>query len=130
MVREEALFTISDLYRDDTNGFVKIVGVVEALVEQMQIEGLLVLGGRLDDGERGVPSGRLEIQSGGQHMASSGLVGMVSPSADPMESKLSNRERVLTELLETERKYVADLETLQVCPCIEEYYQWRISFHV
>ncbi|KAJ1833143.1 Guanine nucleotide exchange factor for Cdc42p [Coemansia sp. RSA 2711] len=88
IVREEDLFTISELFKDDTNSFVKVLKTIEIVVDTVQSRGLL-------DTSRVVekPSARFaEAQLG--------------PPQD-------NRERAVKEFVETERKYVHDLELLQ-----------------
>ncbi|KAJ2706698.1 Guanine nucleotide exchange factor for Cdc42p, partial [Coemansia spiralis] len=91
IVREEDLFTISELFKDDTNSFVKVLKTIEIVVNTIQSRGLLDTSRRVDK-----PSARFaEAQLG--------------PPQD-------NRERVVKEFVETERKYVHDLEQLQVSP--------------
>ncbi|KAI8320175.1 hypothetical protein GQ54DRAFT_264037 [Martensiomyces pterosporus] len=88
IVKDEDLFTISELFKDDTNSFVKVLKTVEIVLDAIQSRGLL-------DTSRLVkkPSARFaEAQLG--------------PPQD-------NRERVIKEFVETERRYVQDLETLQ-----------------
>lgn len=85
--RDNQLFSISELYKDDTNGFVKVVQVVSEIVDRLEAQDLLV---------RNSPT---SIRLSTTKRRSEGPVG--------------NREKVVTELLETERKYVSDLEILQ-----------------
>ncbi|KAJ2782722.1 Guanine nucleotide exchange factor for Cdc42p [Coemansia javaensis] len=88
IVKEEDLFTISELFKDDTNSFVKVLKTIEIVVDTIQARGLL-------DTSRLVarPSARFaEVQLG--------------PPQD-------NRERLIKEFVETERRYVQDLELLQ-----------------
>ncbi|KAJ2843715.1 Guanine nucleotide exchange factor for Cdc42p, partial [Coemansia brasiliensis] len=88
IVKEEDLFTISELFKDDTNSFVKVLKTIEIVVDTIQSRGLLDTS-RLTE----KPSARFaEAQLG--------------PPQD-------NRERAIKELVETERKYVHDLEQLQ-----------------
>ncbi|KAJ1731594.1 Guanine nucleotide exchange factor for Cdc42p [Coemansia biformis] len=88
VVREEDLFTISELFKDDTNSFVKVLKTIEIVVDAIQSRGLLDTSRLVEK-----PSARFaEAQLG--------------PPQD-------NRERVVKEFVETERKYVHDLEQLQ-----------------
>ncbi|KAJ2081684.1 Guanine nucleotide exchange factor for Cdc42p [Coemansia sp. RSA 988] len=88
VVREEDLFTISELFKDDTNSFVKVLKTIETVVDTIQSRGLLDMSRLVEK-----PSARFaEAQLG--------------PPQD-------NRERVVKEFVETERKYVHDLEQLQ-----------------
>ncbi|KAJ2751968.1 Guanine nucleotide exchange factor for Cdc42p, partial [Coemansia nantahalensis] len=88
IVREEDLFTISELFKDDTNSFVKVLKTIEIVVDTIQSRGLLDTSRQVEK-----PSARFaEAQLG------------------PPQDK---RERVVKEFVETERKYVHDLEQLQ-----------------
>ncbi|CDH50181.1 related to cdc24-gtp gdp exchange factor forcdc42p [Lichtheimia corymbifera JMRC:FSU:9682] len=82
---EDQLFTVTDLYQDDTNGFVKVVNTVNHLLELLEDGGMIL------------------IQRSSPHP--------ISYSDQPK----STRDKVVAELLETERKYVHDLEKLQHC---------------
>lgn len=84
-MKEDQLFAISELYRDDTNGFLKVLSTVEQVLAMIEEDGKLV---------------RQSVQ--GRSIRAS------------MDAS-SVRDKVVMELLETERKYVADLERLQVC---------------
>lgn len=89
IVRDEELFTISELFRDDTNAFVKVLKTIEIVVETIESRGLLDMSRLVER-----PSARFaEAQLG--------------PPQD-------NRERIIKEFIETERKYVQDLELVQV----------------
>ncbi|CAG8511207.1 563_t:CDS:2 [Diversispora eburnea] len=79
----EQIFTITQLYQDDTNGFVKVINTVKLVTDKIEEKGLLDLSKK-------------------QFLRSS----------DPMQPT-DNRARVVRELLETERKYVQDMEVLQ-----------------
>ncbi|KAJ1948943.1 Guanine nucleotide exchange factor for Cdc42p [Linderina macrospora] len=89
IVRDEDLFTISDLFKDDTNSFVKVLKTVGIVLDVIESRGLLDMS-------------KLERK----------------PSARFAEAQLGppqdNRERVIKEFVETERRYVQDLETLQL----------------
>ncbi|CAG8519631.1 5966_t:CDS:2, partial [Scutellospora calospora] len=76
-LKPEQIFTITQLYQDDTNGFVMLV------TDKIEEKGLLNLSRKKDLGR-----------------------------SDPMKPT-DNRARVVHELLETERKYVQDMEVLQ-----------------
>ncbi|CAG8480089.1 2244_t:CDS:2 [Ambispora gerdemannii] len=81
--KEESMFGISALFKDDTNDFVKVINTVKRVTDKIEEKGLLNLSRR-----------------------------QLSRSSDPMAPK-DNRARVVHELLETERKYVQDMEVLQ-----------------
>ncbi|KAJ1788349.1 Guanine nucleotide exchange factor for Cdc42p, partial [Coemansia sp. RSA 2399] len=88
IVRDEDLFTISELFKDDTNSFVKVLKTIEIVVDTVQSRGLLDTSSLVEK-----PSARFaEAQLG--------------PPQD-------NRDRVVKEFVETERRYVQDLELLQ-----------------
>ncbi|KAJ2522083.1 Guanine nucleotide exchange factor for Cdc42p [Coemansia sp. RSA 1939] len=89
IVRDEDLFTISELFKDDTNSFVKVLKTIEIVVDTIQSRGLLDISSLVE-----------------------------KPSAKFAEAQLGppqdNRDRVVKEFVETERRYVQDLELLQV----------------
>ncbi|KAI9016423.1 Dbl homology domain-containing protein [Phycomyces nitens] len=78
---EEDVFTISDLYQDDTNGFVKVVNTISKLLLLLE--------------ERGI------ISAHSSHR-----------NSDPNAPK-DTRDKVVLELIESERTYVQYMETLQ-----------------
>ncbi|RPA79294.1 hypothetical protein BJ508DRAFT_143744 [Ascobolus immersus RN42] len=80
----EDVFMISELYSEDTNGFVKVTKVVARILDELQARGLLM--------KRSVTE-----------------TDALSAEKGPM----SNRSKVVQELVDTERKYVQDLEVLQ-----------------
>ncbi|KAI9301382.1 hypothetical protein BJ944DRAFT_243327 [Cunninghamella echinulata] len=80
---EEEVFTISDLFVDDTNGFVKVVNTVNRILNLLEDKGII----------------SSESSTSNRH-------------SNPMVPK-NMRDQVVLELLSTERKYVQDLETLQ-----------------
>ncbi|ORX53998.1 hypothetical protein DM01DRAFT_1335849 [Hesseltinella vesiculosa] len=78
---ESSLFTLKDVFQDDTNGFVRVVNVLKQIVTLMESHGLIQVA----------------------------MTSKPTPSTMPKD----NRDKLVMELLETERKYVHDLETLQ-----------------
>ncbi|CAO3607560.1 unnamed protein product [Cunninghamella blakesleeana] len=80
---EEEVFTISNLYVDDTNGFVKVVNTVNRILNLLEDKGII------------------SIKSSSSNRDSNPIV------------PKNMRDQVILELLSTERKYVEDLETLQ-----------------
>lgn len=84
---EETSFNISDVYKDDSNGFVKVVRCVERIVDRLEMEH--------------------KIDQNLSRDVSSRVRARLSLSAK------SNQDKIVIELLESERKYVADLEKLQ-----------------
>lgn len=81
---DEELFSISELYSENTTGFVKVTRTVSLVLDRLQASDLLLK--RDGDAEESHES----------------------------EVPMDNRARVMAELLETERKYVQHLELLQV----------------
>ncbi|KAG0180929.1 hypothetical protein DFQ29_009750 [Apophysomyces sp. BC1021] len=79
---EDDLFTITDLYQEDTSGFVKVVHTVNKLLDLLEEEGIII---------------------------SNGPFSQPPTPAPPKDT----RDKVVFELLETERKYVQHLQTLQ-----------------
>jgi cell division control protein 24 len=84
-IPEEELFSISDLYKDDTNGLVKIIEVVNMVLDEMENRGIHY-------SEKSLPF-------------ATGLSGV---------ERSDNRSRALSELLTTERKYIESLQELLV----------------
>ncbi|OAD74603.1 hypothetical protein PHYBLDRAFT_111803 [Phycomyces blakesleeanus NRRL 1555(-)] len=78
---EEDLFGITDIFLDDTNGFVKVVNTITKILQILQ--------------DRGVISAKSPNRN-----------------SDPNAPK-DTRDKIVLELLETERKYVQDMELLQ-----------------
>ncbi|KAJ3104842.1 hypothetical protein HDU97_008812 [Phlyctochytrium planicorne] len=82
---EKDVFSISELYKDDTNGFVKVMKTVNTLVEKIESRGALP------------PRRPLPFQVPTQEV----------------EAPTDNRSKLVNELIDTERKYIHDLEALQ-----------------
>ncbi|KAI8374333.1 uncharacterized protein BYT42DRAFT_547391 [Radiomyces spectabilis] len=78
---EEDVFTVSDLYQGDTNGFIKIVNTVSKILQMMEERGLI-----------SVPT--------------------TDHPCDPVPPK-DERDKIVLEMLTTERKFVQDLEIIQ-----------------
>lgn len=76
------IFTVSQLYLNDTNGFVKVVRTIGKLLDVFESRGLLVEAPK-------------------------------SAATDELEKPSDDRAWIVRELLDTERKYVQDLEVLQ-----------------
>ncbi|KAG4305943.1 hypothetical protein PORY_000853 [Pneumocystis oryctolagi] len=77
------LFSISQLYQDDTNGFVKVAKTVSLILDKLEEKNLLIK--------------RKKATS----------------SDHDLNKPKDNRAKVVAELLDTERKYVQDMEALQ-----------------
>ena len=77
-------FMVTDLYSEDTNGLVKVLKVVNRVLDMLDEMGLLT--------------------------STQAAVGAVDPSAPP---KRNHQENVIEELVTTERDYVRHLEALQ-----------------
>ncbi|WFD35520.1 Guanine nucleotide exchange factor for Cdc42p [Malassezia cuniculi] len=82
----EDTFTVMQLYVNDTNGFVRVVRTVDRLLDVLSANGKLLA------------APEKALRAGGPAAGGAGD---------------DERMRVVTELLETERKYVHDLEVLQ-----------------
>ncbi|KAJ7072355.1 hypothetical protein C8F01DRAFT_242548 [Mycena amicta] len=90
------LFTVTDLWnRDSTDGLVKVVETVTAIVKYLPPDAF----------ETSPPSPAL--------MASQVSYDGEQVSAPPANSKEAARNNVVREMVETERKYVQDLEVMQ-----------------
>ncbi|KAG5513318.1 hypothetical protein PMAC_001381 [Pneumocystis sp. 'macacae'] len=81
--KDNDLFSISQLYQDDTNGFVKVTKTVSLILDKLKERNLLIK--------------RKKVICHDQDLNK------------PKDS----RAKVVAELLDTERKYVQDMETLQ-----------------
>ncbi|KAI8377180.1 hypothetical protein EDC96DRAFT_556591 [Choanephora cucurbitarum] len=79
--KEGDLFTLSDLYKDNTNGFVKVVNTIDLVLQLLEEKGII-----------------------SSHS---------SENRNSTNAPKDTRDKVVHELLETERKYVQDLEVLQ-----------------
>ncbi|KAH9276478.1 hypothetical protein BASA83_001177 [Batrachochytrium salamandrivorans] len=82
-VPEEQLFSLSDLYKDDTNALVKAIKTITIVVDDIERRGLLP------------PTRPLPFSTNSQ-----------------TEKPTDNRARVVAELLETERAYITSLQEL------------------
>ncbi|TGO44515.1 hypothetical protein BOTNAR_0807g00010 [Botryotinia narcissicola] len=78
------VFALSDLFGDDTTGFVKVTQVINIVLDVAEKRGLLLTSQAEDTSE----------------------------SATAPGTKMSYRQHVVRELVDTERKYVQDLENL------------------
>ncbi|KAJ1566069.1 hypothetical protein HK096_002820, partial [Nowakowskiella sp. JEL0078] len=83
---EETSILLTDLYKEDTNSFVKFLLIIERVINELESRELLP------------PLLPLPFSTEVEH-----------DSRIPSD----NRGRLITELLETERKYITDLESLQ-----------------
>jgi cell division control protein 24 len=83
-LRPEDCFVLSDLFGDDTTGFVKVTQVINVVLDEAENRGFL-------------------LTSDTANMA---------PSAVAASTQMSYRDHVVRELVDTERKYVQDLENL------------------
>ncbi|KAJ3208089.1 hypothetical protein HDU67_007027 [Dinochytrium kinnereticum] len=82
---EKDVFSISELYKDDTNGFVKVMKTVNTVVEKIEARGGL-------PPKRSLP---------------------FSIPTQEVDAPTDNRSKLVSELIDTERKYIHDLEALQ-----------------
>ena len=86
-VADEALFTVSDLYKDDTNTLVKAMKTVSLVIDHIQQRGFFP------------PKKPLPFNTARSSLS-------VAPK--------DNREKAIAELLETERAYLNSLQKLHV----------------
>ncbi|KAI9481159.1 MAG: hypothetical protein EXX96DRAFT_481644 [Benjaminiella poitrasii] len=84
--KEDDLFTLSDLYKDNTNGFIKVINTVDLILQLL--------------GQKGI-------------ISFTNSTNRNSLNTTPKDT----RDKVVHELLETERKYIQDLEVLQNYMC-------------
>ncbi|KAI7866811.1 hypothetical protein BDF14DRAFT_1875102 [Spinellus fusiger] len=77
---DEDLFAITDIYLDDTNGFVKVVNTMSKILYLLECRG---------------------------------IVCAQPHTSGPVDGPKDVRDKVVMELVETERKYVNDMEKLQ-----------------
>ncbi|KAF8971148.1 hypothetical protein BDZ97DRAFT_1753477 [Flammula alnicola] len=92
------LFTVTDLWdRNSTDGLVKVINTVTALVDHLPPEAF----------ENSPPSPPSAMENGSTDSLSDTLV---SQSSNPKDSAQNN---IIREMVETERKYVQDLEIMQ-----------------
>ncbi|KPI39179.1 Rho guanine nucleotide exchange factor scd1 [Cyphellophora attinorum] len=84
-------FTIMDLYSDNTTGFLKVIKLVDRVLD------ILRLSGKLDVATDSEPSRE----------------GTDSPASIAEKPKMTRRQYILRELVETERQYVHHLQNLQ-----------------
>ncbi|KAI8870565.1 RhoGEF-domain-containing protein, partial [Ramicandelaber brevisporus] len=89
IVADEDLFTITDLYKDDTNSFVRVMKTVSLVLDEIDRRGYM-------------------LASNATRSKSIRFSEMAA-----VRAPVDNRDRLVAELLDTERKYVADLERLQ-----------------
>jgi cell division control protein 24 len=84
-INDDQLFTISELYKDDTNGLVKVINSVNMVLDQMDRQGIMP------------PEKKLPF----------------STSQTSVETT-DNRSKSVAELLVTERKYIEALQELMI----------------
>ncbi|KAJ3302948.1 hypothetical protein HDU76_005434 [Blyttiomyces sp. JEL0837] len=80
-------FSISELYKDETHGFMKVLKLVQVIVARIEANGLMP------------PKKKFPID-------------IPSTSLSPTDAPLDNRSKVIKELVDTERIYIQSLELL------------------
>lgn len=85
-IPEDELFNITDVFKDDTNLFVKVVNVINILIKT--------------------------IEDRGFYPEHTDPLPFNIPNSDEIEAPKDNRAKLVAELLNTERSYVQDLERL------------------
>ncbi|EMD68108.1 hypothetical protein COCSADRAFT_167374 [Bipolaris sorokiniana ND90Pr] len=83
-IPQESCFILGDLYGDDTTGFVKVINVVNRVLDELVAQGKI-----------------------------SGVTAESGEDADGVVTKRTQREHIIDELVKTERTYVQHLELLQ-----------------
>ncbi|KIX02937.1 uncharacterized protein Z518_06487 [Rhinocladiella mackenziei CBS 650.93] len=86
-------FTVTDLYSDNTTGFVKVTKLVNRVLDILKLSGKLHPSTDSEDSREGTDSG--------------------SNAPDQAPKSLTRRQYILKELVETERQYVHHLQNLQ-----------------
>jgi cell division control protein 24 len=84
-VSDDQLFTISELYKDDTNGLVKVINTVNMVLDDMERRGIMP------------PEKKLPFATNQTSIETS-----------------DNRSKAVAELLITERKYIESLQELMI----------------
>jgi len=85
-IPEDELFNITDVFKNDTNLFVKVINVINILLKTIEDQDLF-------------PQNEVPLPFN-------------IPTSDDIESPKDNRARLVAELLNSERSYVQDLERL------------------
>ena len=86
-------FTVTDLYSDNTTGFVKVTKLVNRVLDILRLSGKLHPSTDSEDSREGTDSG--------------------SNAAEQAPKTMTRRQYILRELVETERQYVHHLQNLQ-----------------
>lgn len=84
-------FTVTDLYSDNTTGFLKVIKLVDRVLDILQL------------------SGKLHLSTDSEASRD----GTDSPASMIDKPKMTKRQYILRELVETERQYVHHLQNLQ-----------------
>jgi cell division control protein 24 len=84
-------FTVTDLYSDNTTGFLKVIKLVDRVLDILQL------------------SGKLHVSTDSEGSRD----GTDSPASAVDKPKMTKRQYILRELVETERQYVHHLQNLQ-----------------
>ncbi|RMD43789.1 hypothetical protein DV735_g1385, partial [Chaetothyriales sp. CBS 134920] len=86
-------FTVTDLYSDNTSGFTRVIKLVDRVLDILQLSGKLHTTTDSEDSRDGTAS--------------------TTSSTDRPAPKMTKRQYILRELVETERQYVHHLQNLQ-----------------
>ncbi|KIV80052.1 hypothetical protein PV11_07582 [Exophiala sideris] len=86
-------FTVTDLYSDNTTGFVKVTKLVNRVLDILRLSGKLHPSTDSEDSREGTDSG--------------------SSAPEQAPKTMTRRQHILKELVETERQYVHHLQNLQ-----------------
>ncbi len=86
-------FTVSELYSDNTTGFIKVIKLVDRVLDILQLSGKLHPSTDSEDSRDGTDS--------------------TASSTDKPPKSMTRRQHILKELVETERQYVHHLQNLQ-----------------
>ena len=87
-------FSVSELYSDNTTGFIKVIKLVDRVLDILQLSGKLHSAPSSEDSREGVDS-------------------TSSNNTEKPKKNMTRRQYILKELVETERQYVHHLQNLQ-----------------
>lgn len=106
----ESCFTVSDLFKDDTNGFIRVVNTVDRLLQLLEQRGRLLPPS--PDETYGCPNDGYQPTTPADSPTFHGTSNRATPGP-PLGPDSCPLAKVIQELLTTERNYVADLERIQ-----------------
>ena len=105
------LFTVSDLYKTDTNGFIKVLHTVNLVLDRLESQGKL-----LDEPQ---PINSTTPTNGSPSLSNGFPNDLISPIDNAphpfshINTTNATRKKISQELIESERKFIMDMELLQ-----------------